>query len=231
MTLTNAFNKAKQIRTSDVYKKWKYNILERDKYKCILCGDNKNIEVDHIKPLSLYPQLALDINNGRVLCRECHKKTDTYGSFSIFKGDQPIHPLLAGDLQYKIEALPCNIEMNGLLIGLRIEFDPNLKKWWCGYRRKRINLVEYGENIQECIDKIFKVLSNSSKINFDLEKRFKINDEKYMSQQSTKILRQELYQYLEILLNRPLSPEEKTKISETFRKGINKFFEEVYLKK
>jgi len=49
------------------------------KRKCVLCGSCINLEVDHIKPLSRYLHLALDKNNCRTLCKECHIKTDTYG--------------------------------------------------------------------------------------------------------------------------------------------------------
>ena len=36
------------------------------------------LNADHIKPFSLFPELRFDLNNGRTLCVECHKKTDTY---------------------------------------------------------------------------------------------------------------------------------------------------------
>lgn len=59
------------------YKIWKRKVKERDGC-CVLCGSKERLEADHIRPRSLYPELKLDINNGRTLCRDCHKKTDTY---------------------------------------------------------------------------------------------------------------------------------------------------------
>ncbi|HAR0336044.1 TPA: HNH endonuclease, partial [Enterococcus faecium] len=32
------------------------------------------LEVDHIKELEYHPDLALDINNLRTLCKDCHNK-------------------------------------------------------------------------------------------------------------------------------------------------------------
>lgn len=59
------------------------NKLFKDKIKkargiCELCGSLENLELDHIKPISLYPELAKEIKNLRVLCKECHIMTDTY---------------------------------------------------------------------------------------------------------------------------------------------------------
>ncbi len=89
-----------KIRDSYEMRQWIKSILERDNYTCLHCGDNKggNLEVDHIIPFSkildkmifeqgnenLYEKslkynLLWDVNNGRTLCHDCHKKTDTYG--------------------------------------------------------------------------------------------------------------------------------------------------------
>jgi hypothetical protein len=69
-----------KIRKSNEYKEWREKVYERDNYTCIFCGYRGNkLSVDHIKPFSLFPELRLDISNGRTLCQECHKATETYG--------------------------------------------------------------------------------------------------------------------------------------------------------
>ena len=61
------------------YREWRKLVLERFFYQCVLCGSTENLNVDHIKPYSLYPKLRYIISNGRVLCENCHRQTDTYG--------------------------------------------------------------------------------------------------------------------------------------------------------
>lgn len=75
----------KYIRESLEYKLWRKSVWERDHYKCIWCGSNKKIEADHIKKFAHYPELRFAIDNGRTLCQDCHKTTDTYGN----KGKRP----------------------------------------------------------------------------------------------------------------------------------------------
>lgn len=64
----------------NTYRGWRILVLQRDGNKCVLCGSVENLECDHIQSFSKYPNLRYDINNGRVLCRDCHKKTDNYGA-------------------------------------------------------------------------------------------------------------------------------------------------------
>lgn len=62
------------------YKTWRRKVFQRDGYKCVLCDNTRNLNADHIKQWSLYPELRYEINNGRTLCVDCHKKTDNYGN-------------------------------------------------------------------------------------------------------------------------------------------------------
>lgn len=81
----------KAIRKSFEYKIWREAVFKRDNYTCIWCGarsgNGKAIELnaDHIKPFSLYPELRFAIDNGRTLCRDCHKTTETFGGGSHYK--------------------------------------------------------------------------------------------------------------------------------------------------
>ena len=68
------------IRKSVEYLDWKAAVFIRDSRTCVWCGSKERIEADHIKPFSTYPELRFDISNGRTLCKECHRKTGTYGN-------------------------------------------------------------------------------------------------------------------------------------------------------
>jgi hypothetical protein len=65
-------------RTCAEYKEWRKKVFERDWYKCVICWSKKQIEADHIKAQSEYPELIYDLNNWRTLCHPCHKETDNY---------------------------------------------------------------------------------------------------------------------------------------------------------
>lgn len=67
------------IRSSFEYRLWRESVFRRDNFRCVWCGSKKRIESDHIKPFAYYPELRFAIDNGRTLCHECHKTTETYG--------------------------------------------------------------------------------------------------------------------------------------------------------
>ena len=61
------------------YKNWRKSVFERDHYTCQDC--NKKgiyLTAHHIKSQAQYPEFRYDIDNGKTLCEECHKKTDNY---------------------------------------------------------------------------------------------------------------------------------------------------------
>jgi len=70
-----------KIRHSLECRQWREKVFKRDKYICQFCGKKGGrLNADHIKPFAYYVNLRFDVNNGRTLCEECHRKTDTFGS-------------------------------------------------------------------------------------------------------------------------------------------------------
>src|SRR3990167_717800 len=73
-----------KIRNSLEMKLWREAVFKRDDWTCIWCGKRSGkgkkvyLQADHIEPFAYFPELRFDINNGRTLCVECHKTTDTY---------------------------------------------------------------------------------------------------------------------------------------------------------
>ena len=68
-----------KIRHSRKYKLWREAVFKRDGYTCTWCKQKGGkLNADHIKQFAFYPKLRFKLINGRTLCKECHKKTDTY---------------------------------------------------------------------------------------------------------------------------------------------------------
>lgn len=71
---------------------WREAVMERDNYTCQGCFKRGvELNADHIIPFSIlvdiedYGMLA-DLDNGRTLCIDCHRKTDTWGvKLSVLK--------------------------------------------------------------------------------------------------------------------------------------------------
>lgn len=88
-----------KIKDSAEYRFWRMAVLRRDFFTCQLCGaKNKKGEkyifhVDHIYPFSkilddynittleeaIFCEALWDTENGRTLCKDCHKQTPTWG--------------------------------------------------------------------------------------------------------------------------------------------------------
>ena len=69
-----------KLRNSLEYEEWRKACMERDLYTCQDCEEiGGELQVDHIKPFALHPELRFDLNNGRTLCKNCHLKTNTWG--------------------------------------------------------------------------------------------------------------------------------------------------------
>ncbi len=70
-----------RVRKSAAYRAWRTLVFDRDNYTCQFCGKRGvKLHADHIKQFAYHPELRLDVSNGRTLCLECHRKTETYAA-------------------------------------------------------------------------------------------------------------------------------------------------------
>jgi len=80
----------------DFYKTSRWRSLRENALKlygssCCKCGNpNKDLppEVDHIKPRSKYPELALSINNLQVLCKHCNSSKGNHHTTDYRSSEQ-----------------------------------------------------------------------------------------------------------------------------------------------
>ena len=61
---------------SQVWRSLRIEVLAESNRRCLLCGNSPDngitLHVDHIKPRSLFPELALEKSNLQVLCEDCN---------------------------------------------------------------------------------------------------------------------------------------------------------------
>jgi 5-methylcytosine-specific restriction endonuclease McrA len=71
---------AKRKKKVNFYSTWawrklRYKVIKHYGRTCMMCnahGEGVQIQVDHIKPRSLYPEDALDFDNMQILCADCN---------------------------------------------------------------------------------------------------------------------------------------------------------------
>lgn len=65
--------KPDQFFQSRRWQRVRYEAIKKYGRKCLACGVKaKEIHVDHVKPRSKYPELALELSNLQTLCRDCN---------------------------------------------------------------------------------------------------------------------------------------------------------------
>lgn len=75
------------------WKRLRYQVLLKYGPVCMLCGSTEKIVVDHILPISKYPQLRLEFDNLQVLCESCNMgKSNT--DYTDFRPGAPVEPKL-----------------------------------------------------------------------------------------------------------------------------------------
>jgi hypothetical protein len=68
-----------KIRYSIEYRLWREAVFARDNWTCQKCNTRGGyIEAHHIKSFAKHPELRFAIDNGKTLCKKCHKKV-TWG--------------------------------------------------------------------------------------------------------------------------------------------------------
>lgn len=70
---------SERLRKTSAYAIWRTHVFTRDDYTCQSCGERGGrLHADHELPFALFPELRLEILNGRTLCVPCHKLTPTF---------------------------------------------------------------------------------------------------------------------------------------------------------
>lgn len=65
---------SKRVTSTRRWQVLRHQILERDGWKCRCCGEQRRLEIDHIKPVRTHPELSFDPRNLQALCGPCHTR-------------------------------------------------------------------------------------------------------------------------------------------------------------
>ena len=56
------------------WKALRVKALDRDDWQCVQCGERRRLEVDHILPVRMHPELSYSLDNLQSLCGRCHAR-------------------------------------------------------------------------------------------------------------------------------------------------------------
>jgi hypothetical protein len=65
---------AQAERNTRAYRAWRAAVLERDDYRCAMCGETDYLHVHHNKSFADNPEWRLNPDNGITLCADCHSE-------------------------------------------------------------------------------------------------------------------------------------------------------------
>ncbi len=75
MELKTEFQRhSKRVTSTRRWQVLRMATLERDGYRCVICGARGRLDVDHVKPVRTHPELGFDPDNVQSLCTTCHTR-------------------------------------------------------------------------------------------------------------------------------------------------------------
>ncbi|MGR3515376.1 MAG: HNH endonuclease [Paracoccaceae bacterium] len=65
---------SKRVTRTKRWKALRLEVLRRDDWRCVRCGDMRRLEVDHVLPVKTHPELSFALSNLQCLCASCHSR-------------------------------------------------------------------------------------------------------------------------------------------------------------
>jgi 5-methylcytosine-specific restriction enzyme A len=74
MGMKEHFRHSKRVTSTRRWQSVRHAVVERDGWACVVCGEQRRLEVDHVLPVRTHPELAFDPANLQVLCGPHHTR-------------------------------------------------------------------------------------------------------------------------------------------------------------